>query len=138
HEVRTTYRDSPINSEEVHERTWTPQSQPNDPVVSSISDNLAKDAKIGLGDAVGFNVQGVLMETTVASIRKVDWGQLQSSFTIVFPAGVLEQAPQFNVISTTVKDEASSADLQRDLVAQFPNVSILDLRQGYTIVEDIL
>jgi len=99
---------------------------------------LAKDAKIGLGDAVVFNVQGVLMETTVGSIRKVDWGQLQPNFTIVFPAGVLEQAPQFNVISTTVKDEASSADLQRDLVAQFPNVSILDLRQVYTIVEDIL
>lgn len=138
HEFRTTYRDSLINSEELHEGTWTPQLQPNDPVVISISDNLAKDAKIGLGDAVVFNVQGVLMETTVGSIRKVDWGQLQPNFTIVFPAGVLEQAPQFNVISTTVKDEASSADLQRDLVAQFPNVSILDLRQVYTIVEDIL
>ncbi|WP_324312675.1 ABC transporter permease [Xanthomarina sp.] len=138
HEFRTTYRDSLINSEELHEGTWTPQLQPNDPVIISISDNLAKDAKIGLGDAVVFNVQGVLMETTVGSIRKVDWGQLQPNFTIVFPAGVLEQAPQFNVISTTVKDEASSADLQRDLVAQFPNVSILDLRQVYTIVEDIL
>ena len=35
-------------------------------------------------------------------------------------------------------DEASSADLQRDLVKSFPNISILDLRQIYTIIEDIL
>ncbi|WP_110475522.1 ABC transporter permease [Winogradskyella epiphytica] len=138
HEFRTTYRDSLINSEEIEEGTWTAQLKPNEPIVISISDNLAKDAQIGIGDELVFNVQGVLMETTVGSIRTVDWSQLQPNFTIVFPKGVLEQAPQFNVISTRVKDEASSAALQRDLVSKFPNVSIIDLRQVYTIVEDIL
>jgi len=138
HEFRTTYRDSLIDSEEIEEGTWTAQLKPNEPIVISISDNLAKDAQIGIGDELVFNVQGVLMETTVGSIRTVDWSQLQPNFTIVFPKGVLEQAPQFNVISTRVKDEASSAALQRDLVSKFPNVSIIDLRQVYTIVEDIL
>src|SRR5690554_1892273 len=138
HEFRTTYRDSLINSEVIEEGTWTAQLKPNEPIVISISDNLAKDAQIGIGDELVFNVQGVLMETTVGSIRTVDWSQLQPNFTIVFPKGVLEQAPQFNVISTRVKDEASSAALQRDLVSKFPNVSIIDLRQVYTIVEDIL
>ena len=138
HEFRTTYRDSLIDSEEIEEGTWTAQLKPNEPIVISISDNLAKDAQIGIGDELVFNVQGVLMETTVGSIRTVDWSQLQPNFTIVFPKGVLEQAPQFNVISTRVKDEASSAALQRDLVSKFPNVSIIDLLQVYTIVEDIL
>ncbi len=31
-----------------------------------------------------------------------------------------------------------SADLQRDLVKKFPNISVLDLRQVYNIIEDIL
>jgi putative ABC transport system permease protein len=138
HEFRTTYRDELIASEELLEGEWTPQLTPDDSVVISISDNLAADANVGVGDVIVFNVQGVLMETTVGSIRKVDWGRLQLNFSIVFPKGVLEQAPQFNVFTTSVEDEISSAKLQRDLVEQFPNVSIIDLRQVYSIVEDIL
>ncbi len=138
HEFRTTYRDELIASEELLEGEWTPELKTGDPVVISISDNLAADAKVVIGDVIIFNVQGVLMETTVGSIRKVDWGKLQLNFSIVFPKGVLEQAPQFNVFTTAVPDEVSSANLQRDLVAKFPNVSIIDLRQVYTIIEDIL
>ncbi|MDN3493616.1 ABC transporter permease [Winogradskyella bathintestinalis] len=138
HEFRTTYRDSLIGSEEIQDGEWVPQLQPGDPVVISISDNLADSAKLGVGDTVVFNVQGVLMETTVGSIRKVDWGRVQLNFTVVFPKGVLEDAPQFSVFSTAVPNAQSSADLQQELVAKFPNVSILDLRQVYTIIEDIL
>jgi putative ABC transport system permease protein len=138
HEFRTTYRDTLIASEELIAGEWTPRLNAGDPVVISISDNLASDADIIVGDPVVFNVQGVLMETIVGSIRQVDWAQIQLNFTIVFPEGVLEDAPQFNVFTTTVPDEASSAALQRDLVAAYPNVSIIDLRQVYTLVEDIL
>jgi len=138
HEFRTTYRDKLIPSEELLEGTWTPELKTDEPIVISISDNLASDAKLNVGDPVVFNVQGVLMETTVGSIRQVDWAQMQLNFTIVFPEGVLEQAPQFNVFTTNVIDEKSSAALQRDLVAKFPNVTIIDLRQVYSLVEDIL
>lgn len=138
HEFRTTYRDTLTASEELLEGTWIPRLQPGEPVVISISDNLSEDAKVTVGDTIVFNVQGVLMETTVGSIRKVDWAQMQLNFTIVFPVGVLEDAPQFNVLTTTVKDESSSAALQRDLVSKFPNLSIIDLRQVFTLVEDIL
>ena len=138
HEFRTTYRDSLVASEELIKGEWTPRLKANDPVVISISDNVALDADITVGDSVIFNVQGVLMETTVGSIRKLDWSQIQLNFSIVFPKGVLEDAPQFNVLTTTVPNEATSADLQRDLVSTYPNVSIIDLRQVFTVVEDIL
>ncbi|WP_092447852.1 ABC transporter permease [Winogradskyella sediminis] len=137
HEFRSTYRDTMTSSEELLEGEWTSHAKTKDPILVSISDNLAEDG-ISIGDAITFNVQGVLMETKVGSIRKVDWRQLQPNFNIVFPAGALEQAPQFRVISTNAKDASTSAALQRDLVAEFPNVSIIDLRQVYTIIEDIL
>ena len=78
------------------------------------------------------------METKVGSIRKVDWSSMQVNFMILFPTGVLEKAPQFNVMTTYAPTEESSAALQRDLVKNFPNITILDLRQVFTIVEDIL
>jgi len=138
HEFRVTYRNSLLESEEILEGTWTSAIGKGEPILISISDNIARDAALEIGDQLIFNVQGVLMETTIGSIRKVDWGSMQLNFSVVFPAGVLENAPQFNVLTTYVPNEASSADLQRDLVKKFPNISVLDLRQVYTIIEDIL
>ena len=138
HEFRVTYRDSLLDSEELVEGTWTGAIEQGAPISVSISDNIARDADLIVGDKVVFNVQGVLMETTIRSIRKVDWGRMQLNFSVVFPTGVLENAPQFNVLTTNVPNEAVLADLQRDLVKKFPNISVLDLRQVYTIIEDIL
>jgi putative ABC transport system permease protein len=138
HEFRTTYRDELIASEEILEGTWTKQLSAGATILISIADNIARDASLKIGDKVVFNIQGVFMETTVGSIRKVNWANMQLNFSVVFPVGVLENAPQFSVLTTYVPNETSSADLQRDLVKKFPNISILDLRQIYTIVEDIL
>jgi putative ABC transport system permease protein len=138
HEFRTTYRSELIASEEIVAGTWAAQIEEGEPILISISDNIARDASLEIGDEVVFNIQGVLMETTVGSIRKVNWANMQLNFSIVFPTGVLEKAPKFNVLTTYVPNDASSADLQRDLVKKFPNISILDLRQIFTIVEDVL
>lgn len=138
HEFRTTYRDSLIASEEILEGEWVSEVSAGEVIPISISDNVAEDAQVTIGDKIVFNVQGVLMETVVGSIRMVDWGQLQLNFSVVFPKGVLEKAPQFNVLTTNAPNEASSARLQQAVVRDFPNVTIIDLRQVYTIVEDIL
>lgn len=138
HEFRATYRDSLIDSETLMDGKWTPRLEPGAPVEISISDNLVESTNLKVGDAVIFNIQGVLMETTVGSIRAVDWRQLHPNFTVLFPVGVLESAPQFNVIMTSVSDEIHSAKLQRELIAKFPNLTVLDLRQVFNIVEDIL
>ena len=138
HEFRTTYRGQLTESEILKEGQWVSELNAGDPIKISISDNIAEDAGLAIGDTVVFNVQGVLMETTVGSIRQVDWSRVQLNFSIVFPNGVLENAPQFSVLSTNATNEKQSANIQRQLVAKFPNVSILDLRQVFTIVEDIL
>ena len=138
HEFRVTYRDSLIGSEKLVSGTFNPEVVPNRPIPISLSDNVAGDARVVVGDTLLFNVQGQLMETVVGSIREVDWGRMQLNFSVVFPTGVLENAPQFHVMTTNAPDKAISASLQRELVRKFPNVSILDLRQVLTLVESIL
>ncbi len=139
HEFRVTYRDSLIASESLNEGTLTKSLKNGKrPVPISVSSNFADDANVKLGDKVTFNVQGVLLATEIGSIRMVDWSRLQLNFSIVFPKGVLEDAPQFGVLTTKAPDASASAKLQRQLVRLFPNVSILDLRQLLTVVEDIL
>lgn len=137
-EFRVSYRDQLSENEELLEGEFKGKKEEGKPIYVSIADNMAKDANLKVGDKVVFNIQGRLMETIVGSIRKVDWSSMQVNFMILFPEGVLENAPKFNVITTYAPTEERSAALQRDLVQKFPNVTILDLRQVFTIVEDIL
>lgn len=137
-EFRVSYRNKLSKTEELLKGEFKGKKEEGKPVYVSIADNMAKDANLKIGDKLVFNIQGLLMETRVGSIRKVDWSSMQVNFMILFPEGVLENAPQFNVITTHAPTEKISADVQRDLVQNFPNVTILDLRQVFTIVEDIL
>jgi putative ABC transport system permease protein len=137
-EFRVTYRDKLAETEELVAGEFIGNTNGEQPVPISISESIARDANLSIGDKVTFNIQGVLMDTKVSSIRKVDWGSMQVNFLILFPKGVLENAPQFIVITSYVPTEESSAALQRYLVKNFPNITILDLRQVFTIVEDIL
>lgn len=138
HEFRVTYRDSLITSESIESGEWTAEAGDMNPVPISISNNFAEDAKVGVGDELIFNVQGVLLNTVVGSVRTVDWSRMQLNFSLVFPKGVLEDAPQFNVLTTKVPGKEKSAQLQQELVKEFPNVSIIDLRQVLSVIEEIL
>lgn len=138
HEFRVTYRDSIVASETLEQGEWTPEVSNTTLVPISISDNFAEDALVTVGDKLTFNVQGVLLNTIVGSVRKVDWSRMQLNFSIVFPKGVLEEAPQFRVLTTNVPNEGSSARLQQQMVRDFPNVTIIDLRQVLTVIEGLL
>jgi putative ABC transport system permease protein len=143
-EYRLTYSDTLRESEEIVAGTWwAPGSVSPDaerfPV--SLERDLAGSLGVGVGDALTFRIQGVDVETTVASIRQVDWGRMATNFFVVFPPAALEHAPQSTVMLAHLGDEAARAAMQRDLVIRFPNVSALDatliLRSLDTMLEQI-
>lgn len=135
-EYRVTYRDSLIDSE-----TLTAGKAPfldGETPHISIEDSYLTRLKLQLGDTLTFNVQGALLPAVVSGTRKVDWNRVQTNFLVVFPRGVLEQAPQFHVVMTRVPSTPASAALQRDLVNDFPNVSAIDLGLILKTLDDIL
>ncbi len=138
HEFRVTYRDTLIPSETIRDGTWIGKSEDEEVIPISVAENFASDARVEVGDRVTFNVQGVLLKTEIASIREVDWGRIQLNFSVLFPTGVLEDAPKFHVVSTRTANVDTSAILQRQLVSLYPNISIIDLRQILSLLEGIL
>ena len=56
----------------------------------------------------------------------------------LFPTEVLEQAPQFHVLITRVKSTEEGALFQRDIVKEFPNVSVIDVGLILNTIDDIL
>ena len=138
YEYRVTYRDTLTPSEKVIEGEWVGKATPGKDVPISIEQGFSKRNHIKVGDHLVFNVQGVSMQTVVSSVRQVNWNKIQTNFQVVFPSGVLEDAPQFYVELTHVPNATASAKFQQAMVRQFPNVSIIDLGQVISILDDLL
>ena len=136
-EWRVTYRDTLIDTEKIVEGTWY-GNKVNDTIYVSVAENVAYDMHAKVGTPITFNVQGALIHTVVGSIRSVNFRRIQTNFLIFFPKGVLEAAPQFNVVISKVASAEQSASFQQDLVLAFPNVSAIDLTQILSTVEDVL
>ncbi|MCB0322353.1 MAG: ABC transporter permease [Bdellovibrionales bacterium] len=142
-EYRSTYRGALSDTEELRAGTFIGRASPETPVVPvSIEQRIAEDLALGLGDRLTFDVQGVPLEAEVTSIREVDWQRLQPNFFMVFPEGILEDAPQFFIVAAKVSSDAHSAAVQRATVNRFPNVSIIDfslmLKTLDTVVERLI
>jgi len=138
YEYRVTFRDSLSESEKLTDGTWIGKATPGKDIPVSVEENLAHRANLKIGDKIVFNVQGVEMPTYVASVRKVNWGKVQTNFQVVFPTGVLEDAPQFQVLLTHVPSNKISASFQRAIVHSFPNVSIIDLGLVLSVLDELL
>ena len=127
-EYRSTYREQLVDSERLVGGAWVSRAEADAAVVPvSLEDGIAKDLQVKLGDELEFDVQGLTVKTRVASLRKVDWRRVQANFFVVFPAGVLEAAPGFYILTTRINSAAESARLQKAVVKNFPNVSTIDL-----------
>jgi len=137
-EYRVTYRDSLSATEKVIHGDWTGKAVPGKDIPISVEENFTKRTHVKVGDHITFNVQGVPMETIVGSVRQVNWNKIQTNFQIVFPEGVLEDAPQFRVLLTHVPSATVSAAFQRVVVKSFPNVSIIDLGLVLSVLDELL
>jgi len=137
-EIRATYRDTLTEAETIVEGKLQDSARAADDILISIEEGYAKRLKVTLGDELVFNVQGAPIRTKVGSLRQVDWNRVQTNFRVIFPKGVLEQAPKFHVLVTRVPSADYSARYQRALVENFPTVSVIDLNLILTVVDDIL
>ena len=137
-EYRVTFRDSLISTEKIVKGKWIGEAKDlAAPVPISLEDGYAERNTIKVGDTLTFNVQGTMLTTVVASLRDVDWAGVQTNFLVLFPKGVLEDAPQFHVFLTHVPNNQVSAKFQQSVVQQFPNISMIDLGLILTVLDDI-
>ncbi len=138
-EYRSTYRDHLSDSEELLAGEWVKSASPtNGAIPISLEQSIATGLNVGIGAEIVFDVQGIPMKTRVANLRRVDWRRLQANFFVVFPRGVLEDAPGFFIITTRVKDSEQSAAMQRAVVQAYPNVSTIDFTLVLRVVEGIV
>jgi len=138
-EYRVTYRDSLVESETLLEGEWIGEADGINSVVPiSVAENIREDLRLELGDSLSFNVQGVNVNTVVASFREVDFQRPQPNFFIVFPTNVLENAPQFYATIVRTESDEQAYTIQQEIVSDYPNISAIDLSIALQSVQEFL
>ena len=125
-EYTITYRANLEDNERVIAgRFWDPEPS-SEPEVS-IEESL-HERGIDVGDRVRFDVLGREIEARVTSVRGVDWDDSRSGgFMFLFRPGSFDEAPHTFIAFLQGPGEAEArARLQRDIVAQYANVSVID------------
>jgi putative ABC transport system permease protein len=142
-EYRSSTRDAPTASERIVEGAWWREGEwkgrAGDATVPvALEAGLARELRVGVGDEIVWDVQGVAVASRVAVLRSVEWTRFEPNFFVVFPEGPLDAAPRSYVVLSRVDDPSRRARLQRSVVEAHPNVSSLDLTQVQRAIEGIL
>lgn len=137
-EWRVTFRDSLIESETLVKGNWEGTYSGEGPVPISVEERTMQFMNASIGDELVFNVQGTDVACRISSVRKVNWNQIQTNFTLLFPNNILEKAPQSHVIITRASSPEQSALFQRELISRFPTLSIVDLNYIIETVTEVI
>ncbi len=137
-EFRVTYRDTLIASERMVQGELREVKNEGDSIFVSYDQGYAERTGINIGDEVVFNVQGRPITTYVGSLRDIKFNQVSTNFLVLFPENVLGNAPKFHVIITKTATDRQAADIQSEIVRQFPNISVINLGTIVETLEDIL
>ena len=132
-EWRTTYRDHLAGTETLSEGVLQiPENKPawlegvsDDAILVSMEEMYANMLLVELGDTLIWDVQGVPITTILGSKRVASTDRVHQSFKLVFPTGVLEEAPQFHILLTRTVNIEERAELQRAIVEDYPNVAVV-------------
>ncbi len=101
----------------------------------SVEEGLAKTLKLKLGDRLRFDMAGQPMEGRITSLRKVDWTSMRVNFFVMSPKA---QMPDWPITYITAFQMPAGARLDRQLVAQFPSITVVDVSVTLAQIQGVL
>lgn len=93
----------------------------------SVEQGLAKTLGIELGDELEFDAGGLPLTGRVTSLRKVEWDSFRVNFFVIAPPGAFNMLPQSFITSFYLPP--GRGDVLAKLVAEYPNVTVIDVEQ---------
>jgi len=102
----------------------------------SIEKSVAKNLGVVLGDVLKFKVADQYVEANVTSVREVDWGSFKANFYVIASPGLLDEMPSTYMSPFYLAPE--KYELLNELVAEFGNVTVIDVAAVMTHVRKII
>jgi len=111
---------------------WLDAAQPE----VSLEIELAQTLNVALGDRLTFDVAGQTVNVRVTSLREVKWDSFDVNFFALMSPVVLADAPATWITALHLPVERLT--LARELLAQFPNLTIIDVGVMLNQVRDVI
>jgi putative ABC transport system permease protein len=103
---------------------------------ASVEQGIAKTLGLKLGDRLRFDVAGVPVETTITSIRKLDWGSMRVNFFVILDPATGAQLPSTWI--TAFYLPPSQQALVNRMVRDYPNLTIVDVGSMVAQVQQVI
>ena len=105
----------------------------------SVEEGIATTLGLKLGDTVRFDIAGVMHESRITSLRKVDWGSLRANFFIMYPVDRLEGVPMTYMSAFRAPQPVpGQRSFDSRLVQAFPNITQVDMTATLNQVQGVL
>jgi len=101
----------------------------------SMEDGIVKTLGLKLGDRLRFDIAGLQHETTITSLRKVDWGSMRANFFALYPVSQMPELPATYLAALRAPQQPG---FDSALVRQFPNITVVDLSATLAQVQRVL
>lgn len=118
------------------EGEWWPEDYTG-PLLVSFDADEARGLGLAIGDEISVNVLGRPLTAKLANMRVVDWASGGMNFVMVFSPQPLASAPHTHLVSMVV-DEAGEADFARMLARDYPNVTLIRVKEALATMRDVL
>ncbi|WP_405403654.1 ABC transporter permease [Paracoccus sp. Ld10] len=131
-----TYAATPPPGTRITRGEWWPEDYAGPPLVS-LSDEIATEIGLDLGDTVTVNILGRDITATIANLRVVDFSDAGIGFVMALNPAALAGAPHTH-IATVHADPAAEAQILRDLGNRFPNITAVPVAEAIARASDAL
>jgi len=111
---------------------WTPDEADG----LSVEEGLAEELGLKLGDRLGFDIAGQVVERRITSQRKVDWSSMRVNFFVMYPVAQMNDVPVTYISAFRAPDGQPQFD--NALVREFPNITNVDMSQTIAQVQRVL
>ncbi len=115
---------------------WWPVDY-NGPPLLSLSEHTAERLGLTVGDKLTLTANGRTLTGKLAAIRRVDWGSMSINFRFVASPNTFAGQPQTHVATVSAESTVETA-LYRLVAGQFPNVSLINVREIMSLVQSLL
>ena len=131
----STMRDMPAQNKIVAGH-WYDDTKPE----ASVEEGIAKTLNIHLGDTLVFEIAGQQVQSTVTSLRKLEWGSMRVNFFVIINPKALQDMPQTWITAFRLPESGNS--FVNTLSRDFPNLTVIDvgsiLKQIQSVVDQVV
>ncbi|CAM3251947.1 ABC transporter permease [Paracoccus nototheniae] len=131
-----TYAATPPPGTQITQGEWWPEDYTGPPLVS-LSDEIATEIGLTIGDSVTVNILGRDITATIANLRIVDFSDAGIGFVMALDPAALQGAPHTH-IATVYAEPQAEAQILRDLGNRFPNITAVAVGEAIDRAADAL